>query len=83
MKNLVDKNGRTIWFHGVPGKLSPANAKSRVTKTTKKTKVIKLHVKVDPDQESKQNHTTGMVKMKSEYKEGNITLKRGTIKIPE
>ena len=32
MQNLVDKNGRTIWFSGSPGKLKPENAKSRGSK---------------------------------------------------
>ena len=48
MNNLVDKNGRTIWFHGLPGKLKPANAKSRTFKSPKKKKVVKQKVKIDP-----------------------------------
>ena len=67
MKNLVDKNGRTIWFHGLPGKLTPANAKSRVTKTTKKKNIAKQHVKVDPDHVSGKNHTMEKENVKSEY----------------
>ena len=41
MQNLVDKNGRTIWFLGSPGKLKPQNAKSRGSKMTKRAKVAK------------------------------------------
>ena len=29
MKNLVDHNGRTIWFWSDPGPMKPANSKSR------------------------------------------------------
>lgn len=29
MENLVDSNGRTVWFSGPPGKLAPKCAKSR------------------------------------------------------
>jgi hypothetical protein len=80
MKNLVNKNGRTIWFHGLPGKLTPANAKSRAIETAKNKKVIKQHVKIDPDQESENNHTPKNSKIKSEYIEGNVILNAGTIK---
>lgn len=38
MNNLVDHNGRTIWFKGPPGPMKPSNAKSRGTKKTKKRK---------------------------------------------
>jgi len=41
MNNIVDKNGRTIWFDGPAGKLKPKNAKSRSTKLTQKTKKVK------------------------------------------
>ena len=29
MQNLVDRNGRTIWFAGPPGPMKPSNSKSR------------------------------------------------------
>ena len=29
MNNLVDHNGRTIWFTGPPGPMKPSNAKTR------------------------------------------------------
>ena len=29
MQNLVDRNGRTIWFSGPPGPMKPSNSKSR------------------------------------------------------
>merc|ERR1719259_1539511 len=40
MKNLVDRNGRTIWFSGEAGPMKPANSKSRcpVKMKGKKTK---------------------------------------------
>ena len=38
MKNLIDKNGRTIWFDGQPGKLKPSCGKSRVSKIGRKSK---------------------------------------------
>merc|ERR1711997_64296 len=41
MDNIVDKNGRTVWFHGPAGKLKPKNAKSRSSKLTQKTKNVK------------------------------------------
>ena len=41
MNNIVDKNGRTIWFDGPAGKLKPKNAKSRSTKLAQKTKKVK------------------------------------------
>ena len=41
MNNIVDKNGRTIWFDGPAGKLKPKNAKSRSSKLTQKTKNVK------------------------------------------
>ena len=36
MNNLVDHNGRTIWFKGPAGPLKPTNAKSRGMKTKKR-----------------------------------------------
>ena len=36
MNNLVDHNGRTIWFQGPAGPMKPANAKTRGKRTTKK-----------------------------------------------
>ena len=40
MQNLVDRNGRTIWFSGPAGPMKPANAKSRgaAKRTAKKQK---------------------------------------------
>jgi len=52
MKNLVDKNGRTIWFYGSPGKLKPANAKSRGTKMTNRKKLTKDTEKENADDKS-------------------------------
>ena len=36
MQNLVDHNGRTIWFSGPPGPMKPTNSKSRGKRTSKK-----------------------------------------------
>ena len=36
MQNLVDRNGRTIWFAGPPGPMKPSNSKSRGKRTSKK-----------------------------------------------
>ena len=36
MKNLVDGNGRTIWFDGPAGPMKPSNAKTRGKRVTKK-----------------------------------------------
>lgn len=38
MSNLVDHNGRTIWFKGPPGPMKPASAKSRSKKRTSSKK---------------------------------------------
>ena len=38
MSNLVDHNGRTIWFEGPAGPMKPSNSKSRTKKTTNKRK---------------------------------------------
>ena len=38
MQNLVDRNGRTIWFAGPPGPMKPSNSKSRGKRTSKKEK---------------------------------------------
>jgi len=35
MQNLVDHNGRTIWFSGPPGPMKPTNSKSRGKRTSK------------------------------------------------
>jgi len=35
MQNLVDHNGRTIWFSGPPGPMKPTNSKSRGKRTGK------------------------------------------------
>ena len=52
MKNLVDKNGRTIWFYGSPGKLKPANAKSRFSKMPNRKKLTKDTEKQNADDKS-------------------------------
>merc|ERR1712086_380668 len=36
MENLVDHNGRTMWFSGPPGPMIPTNSKSRGKRTSKK-----------------------------------------------
>ena len=36
MNNLVDHNGRTIWFQGPAGPMKPSNAKTRGKRSTKK-----------------------------------------------
>merc|ERR1712086_920146 len=36
MQNLVDHNGRTMWFSGPPGPMIPTNSKSRGKRTSKK-----------------------------------------------
>ena len=36
MQNLVDRNGRTIWFAGPPGPMKPPNSKSRGKRSSKK-----------------------------------------------
>ena len=71
MKNLVDANGRTIWFRGQAGALKPSNAKSRLkrskdSKTVTKEGYIKdsvnkqLKVEIEPP-------TTKSVQIKHEY----------------
>ena len=50
MDNIVDKNGRTVWFHGPAGKLKPKNAKSRSFKLTQKTKNVKQENSGNEDQ---------------------------------
>merc|ERR1712241_365540 len=35
MQNLVDHNGRTIWFSGPPGPMKPTNSKSRGKRSSK------------------------------------------------
>jgi len=68
MKNLVDKNGRTMWFHGTPGKLKPQNAKSRGSKLTKRSKVAKDSEKKNVV-EVKQNDNSLKQEIKSEIDE--------------
>ena len=46
MKNLVDANGRTIWFRGQAGSLKPLNAKSRL-KRSKGSKIVSKEVDVE------------------------------------
>ena len=41
MQNLVDHNGRTIWFSGPPGPMKPSNSKSRGKRTSKSDTVKK------------------------------------------
>ena len=36
MSNLVDHNGRTIWFNGPAGPMKPSNSKTRGKRSTKK-----------------------------------------------
>jgi len=36
MQNLVDHNGRTMWFSGPPGPMKPTNSKSRGKRPSKK-----------------------------------------------
>lgn len=38
MNNLVDHNGRTIWFKGPPGPMKPANSKTRGKRSSSSTK---------------------------------------------
>ena len=80
MNNLVDKNGRTIWFHGLPGKLKPANAKSRTFKSPKKKKVVKQKVKIDPTEGLETNHNIVNNKLKSAYPKKKIVLNIDAIK---
>ena len=46
MKNLVDANGRTIWFRGQAGSLKPLNAKSRL-KRSKGSKIVTKEVDIE------------------------------------
>ena len=43
MQNLVDRNGRTIWFAGPPGPMKPPNSKSRGKRTSKKEEEANDH----------------------------------------
>ena len=52
MKNLVDKNGRTIWFYGSPGKLKPAKEKSRGSTMVNRKKLTKVTEKENKDDKS-------------------------------
>ena len=64
MQNLVDKNGRTIWFHGMPGKLKPKNAKSRGSKLTNRAKVTKdSEIKNNIDNEQNSNSMKQEIKI--------------------
>jgi len=42
MENLVDHNGRTMWFSGPPGPMKPTNSKSRGKRSPKKKKENQL-----------------------------------------
>ena len=62
MKNLVDKNGRTIWFYGPAGALKPLNAKSRGSKTNRKPKATKpKSLQNGNNPEIKENQTTYII----------------------
>ena len=69
MNNLVDHNGRTIWFKGPAGPLKPTNAKSRGMKTKKrksKTDDKDVHcVSGNLDEESEENSKSKTKKKKT------------------
>ena len=80
MKNLVDANGRTIWFRGQAGALKPSNAKSRL-KRSKGSKIvtkevdIKHSVKKQLKMEIKPP-TTESIQIKHEYEANPKDLRR-------
>ncbi|XP_063599145.1 endonuclease 8-like 1 [Penaeus indicus] len=59
MKNMVDHNGRTMWFSGKPGKMVPRDAASRSKKQGKKNKK-------DVDEEAAANRGSSRKRVKKE-----------------
>ncbi|XP_069984635.1 endonuclease 8-like 1 [Penaeus vannamei] len=59
MNNMVDHNGRTMWFSGKPGKMVPKAAASRGKKQSKKNKK-------DVDEEDTANHGSSRKRVKKE-----------------
>merc|ERR1712083_1071428 len=53
MNNLVDHNGRTIWFQGPPGPMRPSNAKTRGKRPTTSKKKSADHDYQEPKTKSK------------------------------
>ncbi|KAK8381390.1 hypothetical protein O3P69_018459 [Scylla paramamosain] len=66
MKNMVDHNGRTMWFSGEPGRLKPKDASSR----NKIVRTKKMHKKQENKREAEeQNPDSG-------YEENNTKTKK-------
>ena len=56
MNNLVDHNGRTIWFQGPAGPMKPSNAKTRGKRTKKETTKNDDHNYESPKQKVKKEN---------------------------
>ena len=74
MTNLVDKNGRTIWFHGEAGKLKPKTAKSRGIRISKASKASEQNFKPDLDKNFGAQKLANSRKVKHEIVEDTNTL---------
>ena len=74
MTNLVDKNGRTIWFHGEAGKLKPKTAKSRGIRISKTSKASEQNCKPDLDKNFGAQKLANSRKVKHEIVEDTNTL---------
>jgi len=75
MKNLVDRNSRTIWFSGDPGPMKPSNGKSRTAAKTKKRDKKETDHDYLENKSSKASKVKKEVKVKEEMKEEKIEEK--------
>lgn len=68
MKNLVDANGRTVWFAGDPGKLAPKGGKSRGKVGAKKNEEQKVKQEVKKGVKTEKKPKAKAVKREVELK---------------
>jgi len=86
MQNLVDHNGRTIWFSGPPGPMKPTNSKSRGKRTSKnETKLNEKDHDYSPKKAKKSEKTPKKVEKRTKKEENGtktaekkVTRKRPT-----
>lgn len=79
MRNIVDHDGRTIWFKGEAGPLVPKDAKSRGMRTSKKRKTEKVKKEINGDEETKavsEDHAPPKKKKKKTKTPPKATVKK-------
>ena len=81
MKNLVDANGRTVWFAGDPGKLAPKGGKSRGKVGQKKEKVkAEVQTEVKTPKVKREMKTEVKPEVKSVGKRGKAVKREVVVK---